>query len=422
MDEIIGGAIYYICAAFFMCVLLKLDLSNKKKLAAAIALFFIGFILVMALCIITGFDAVLYLLPLVVLLPLYFVFWFISVYKGLKLLFALLTSSILMLLPMLVGLAVSDIIYNELLMTIVALLVIVASIVLMIKLFRPQFLFIMHYVDSKGYWLAICAIPLLYNAAVYMLGLYNMEAEVPTPQFFQLCLMGITLTAYILILLTFAQIKRRVEMEYDNQAAEIQINAAMEKIDQMKELHDQTAIYRHDLRHHVQMIHSYLSEHEYEKTEHYLKQIQTELDETPATEYCKNRSINLILSAYAQKAKKEGAEFLVNADIPEELHISEKDMCVILSNALENAVNAVCKITDGGQKTISLECKTKNKRLAFALSNTYRGEISFEHGLPKNSADGHGLGTRSIAAIVKKYGGACSFEVQNGVFSFKLVI
>lgn len=422
MDNIIGSAIYYLCAAFFMRILLQVDLSNKKKLVLSLISFIIGFAVVIALCTITVEYSILNLSPIVILLPLYITFWFISAHRGLKLLFVLLTASILMLLPMLLGVAVSCVINNEMVMTVASLMVIAGTIVLLIKFFRPQFIFILQYVDSKGYWLSICVIPILYNISVYMIGLYNMKSAHGFPLFFQVLLMGITLSAYILIVLTFVQIKKRMETEYSRNLTEIQIEAAIENIERLQEAQNQTAIYRHDMRHHIQMINSYLNNGECDKISTYMKGLENELDELTLTEYCKNHILNLILSIYAKKAIEAGAKFIVTANIPETIDISEKDICVILSNALENAVNAVKKVEMDNERIISFECKIKNNKLVFIIKNTYSGAIEFDHGLPKSNKINHGFGTQSIAAIATRNGGLYSFEADENLFYFKLII
>ncbi len=422
MDEIIGGAVYYICSAFFMCILLKIDVSDKKRLLLSIVIFIVGFVLVIALCKAIGIDAVLSLLPITILLPLYLVFWLISVHKGLKLLFVLLTSSILMLLPLLLGVTASVVIDNEVLMTIVALAVIVGSIVLLIKFFRPQFLFILQSVESKAYWLSISVIPILYNVAVYLLGLYNAENGRETPLFFQLILMGITLAAYILIVFTFTQTRKRVEMEYDRNLTELQTKAAMENMERMQELQSQTAIYKHDMKHHIRMLGAYLEQREYAAMERYLNSIENELEAISLTDYCKNRTVNLLLSTYAKKAETANVELVIKADIPPKLNVSEKDICVVLSNALSNALNAVCEVEKMEDRKILFECNTKNNRLAFMIENHYSGEIYMKRGLPQSKKANHGWGTQSIVAITKKYEGLYSFEAKDGLFSFKLII
>ncbi|MEF9989200.1 MAG: GHKL domain-containing protein [Christensenellaceae bacterium] len=404
-----------------MCILLKIDLSDKKKLLLSIVIFAIGFVGILLLCMWTGIDAVLGLMPVVILIPLYLTFWFISVYKGLKLLFVLLTSSVLMFLPGLLGVAVSEMIDNEIVMSIASILVIIGTIALLIKFFRPKFLFILQTVDAKGYWLAICLIPILYNAAVYLLGLYNQMGNA-TPLFFQLILMGMVMAAYLLIILTFTQIKKRTEMERIQDLTDMQIKTAYETIEQMQELQNQATIYQHDLKHHIQMIHSYLNNQKQDKLKNYLKEIEDEAEETVFMHYCKNQVIDLILCMYANKAKKAGVQFEIAAEIPEEILVREKDICVVLSNAFENALKATENIEEEDRKKISFCCKTKNNRLTFLIENAYDGEIKFEDGLPKASSAGHGLGTQSIAAITKKYNGLCSFEAKDGIFYLKLVI
>ncbi|MEG0785427.1 MAG: ATP-binding protein, partial [Christensenella sp.] len=172
--------------------------------------------------------------------------------------------------------------------------------------------------------------------------------------------------------------------------------------------------------HHIQIIHSYVTGKNYAELEHYLQEISNELNTVVIVNYCQNQTVNLVISAYAQKAEEAGIKFTVTADIPRHINIKENDICVVLSNALENALNAASNAT--AEKEIVFRCKTKNNRLTFMIENPYDGDIEFDNGLPINNRAHHGFGTQSITAITKKYNGLYSFEAKDGMFYFKLVI
>ena len=59
-------------------------------------------------------------------------------------------------------------------------------------------------------------------------------------------------------------------------------------------------------------------------------------------------------------------------------------------------------------------------RLFLQVTNPCDDPVRFENGIPISSRPGHGLGVQSICAIVKRYGGVCSFSVNNGIFLLRL--
>lgn len=103
--------------------------------------------------------------------------------------------------------------------------------------------------------------------------------------------------------------------------------------------------------------------------------------------------------------------------LPDVLPIAERDLCVLLSNALENAIHACQPITASGTAcTIGVQFHERNGRIFLQVSNPYENSVRFEKGIPVSDRADHGIGVQSICAIVKKYGGVCSFQTENGSF------
>lgn len=65
--------------------------------------------------------------------------------------------------------------------------------------------------------------------------------------------------------------------------------------------------------------------------------------------YCKNETVNLIFSAFAERALQAGITMEVQADIPQAIILSENDLCVLLSNALENALQSCVRQKKDGR-------------------------------------------------------------------------
>ena len=127
--------------------------------------------------------------------------------------------------------------------------------------------------------------------------------------------------------------------------------------------------------------------------------------------YCENETANLILSAFAQRASRDGISLNAAVTLPPFLLISDSDLCVLLSNALENALHA-CQNLPAVETApvISVEGYEQDSRLFLQVANPCAEPVRFENGVPISSRPGHGLGVQSI----------CAFSANNGIFLLRL--
>ncbi len=97
-------------------------------------------------------------------------------------------------------------------------------------------------------------------------------------------------------------------------------------------------------------------------------------------------------------------------------------LCIIFSNAIENALHACRRIPYTNERFIKINCRVQNDQLFIQIINSCEDNVLFADGMPQSSSEGHGLGTRSIAAVVQKYDGLCSFSSGNAIFEVDLII
>lgn len=139
--------------------------------------------------------------------------------------------------------------------------------------------------------------------------------------------------------------------------------------------------------------------------------------------FCENEAANLIFSTFAKRADDSGILMQVRAEIPQLISVSENDLCVLLSNALENALHA-CKDEKekGHAGIIEVVVYVENEKLFLQITNTCGEDITFTGGIPVTNRSGHGIGVRSICAIVERYEGIYAFLVENGQFILRVSI
>lgn len=107
----------------------------------------------------------------------------------------------------------------------------------------------------------------------------------------------------------------------------------------------------------------------------------------------------------------------VSAALPQSIRVSESDLCVLLSNALENALNACRKQKENGLPgRIEVTAYEREGKLLLQIINSCDDSVIFSEGLPVADLPEHGIGVRSICAIVERYGGIYSFLVKDRQF------
>ena len=228
--------------------------------------------------------------------------------------------------------------------------------------------------------------------------------------------------AYIVFVLRVsAEERARGQLEQTRNNLKLQVGQAVREIEALRTSQEQTRAYRHDLRHHLQYISACIENGRGEQAQEYIQSICTEIEASKVTNYCENETANLIFSSYASRAENCGVPFRVEANIPQLISVAETDLCVLLSNALENALRACRRLkAEDRAAFIEVEAREKNGWIFLQFVNPCPKGVQFEDGLPVNRAEGHGVGVRSICAIVEKYKGLSDFSVQEGRFILRV--
>jgi len=227
---------------------------------------------------------------------------------------------------------------------------------------------------------------------------------------------------FVFIIFYYTEMQKQILVERERDMLNTQFRQAKAEFESMRQMQQNAAAYRHDMRHHFTFLQGLASEERIDEIKEYLRTAQSDIDAITPMRFCENETVNLILSSFASKAKQSDIMFNVDAKLPESLAFSDTEICSLLSNVLENAVQASGKIADVNERCIKLRIFSKNNKLCIDIRNRYHVEPVFFQGLPVANEEGHGYGTKSMAHIVEKHGGICQFSVKDGWFTFQATI
>ena len=199
----------------------------------------------------------------------------------------------------------------------------------------------------------------------------------------------------------------------------IQLNAMRQYLRIAGEAGERARIAEHDRRHFENTLRELLLSGNTDKALELLKQRGDK--SLPPRRFCENEVSNASVSYYAGLAEQGGVRFDAGLDLPEELPVDSLDLGIVLANLLENALKACAALPDG-QRTIRLRSLLR-AQLMVEIENSCAEDVSFdEEGRPAASREGHGLGTKSVAAFAEKYGASVDYRLENGLFRVRLLI
>ena len=407
-----------------ICLLLDIKLSEHSKKRNAFLL------LILMTCLLEniiiwqiGFTNFVLISTLVMALPTVLAFSFVTPHRGAKLLFVFLTTFIWVK-PTLqaANLLAMFFDYSEAVKLGVYIVVMPLLYWLIQRFFKPIYNYMLSNIDQG--WATFSMIPALCLALSFLdqtFAIHMGRASFYNTQLWRHIINLLIFMVNLMVLFSFKQIKEQLTIRSELDLYKYQLSGASGYIDQLKQSISQTAIHQHDLRHHLQLINSLALNNNTQAIQAYIQQLQMNIDSSAVKTFSNNETVNLILTAYDLKAQQAEISLAVKTNLSTVLPIPINDLCVLLSNALENAVRATKTVTTS-KKEIRVVMQHKNEQLFIEISNPYEGDIIFEQNLPVSTRENGGIGTRSIAQIVKVHAGMYDFNAAEGCFTLRVII
>lgn len=293
------------------------------------------------------------------------------------------------------------------------------------KLMRPA----LDYTQSQIIWRLIWVIPIC-NTLIYTMVIapdisnytcYPENDFLVIPIFWSM----LTFSTYGILLRTIIAISRNAELREKLYLTEIQITAQQKHMQLLQTRIQETRRSRHDIRHHFVVLGNFAKNKDLKGLETYLEKASALSFLQPAEIYCDSSAVNALLSYYKEQAEKEEIKVILKVSLLEKIPVTDTELCIILGNLLENAVEA-CRRMDSPDRFIDLELSMiSGALLVVIIRNSYEGAIqqaqdgTFFSG---KAADRRGIGISSVLNITEKYNGMSRFEYKEQVFQVSLML
>lgn len=213
------------------------------------------------------------------------------------------------------------------------------------------------------------------------------------------------------------------ELRRQKEISEIQNKLQREYFQKLLARETETKRFRHDIINDLLQFQNYCANKKYDKLEHYLENTLGAVYEIHNNYYnVGNDIVNTVLNYYLLPLK-ESHTISVQGYISEKISIDERELCILVSNMVKNAVEALQKIKDG---YLWIKIREGEEFLYIEVKNSFQGEMVFDKkGMPissKKNRENHGIGTYNIIDIAKKNGGTYQIEIEEQVFKAEVYV
>jgi signal transduction histidine kinase len=182
---------------------------------------------------------------------------------------------------------------------------------------------------------------------------------------------------------------------------------------------------RHDMNNHYLLMRQLLAQKEYDKLDAYFEECVGQLALPPTPVRCSNPTVSAILNLEHSKAEREQIQLETTLAVPEKLGIADADLCSLLTNLIDNALEYLGRHPEASPRQVAVELHLVHHSLAVTVSNPVRPEdtqqalslrtVKTESGL-------HGRGSKIVASVAKRYEGTVCYQVKDGRFEASVLL
>ena len=221
-----------------------------------------------------------------------------------------------------------------------------------------------------------------------------------------------------IFLLMANSLNRNARLQQENQFLSMQ----QQRYESLKAAIEEARQARHDMRHQMNQLSALAEAGDLDGLKAYLAKTVSRIPELDMS-FCENRAADSVVGYYCALAKREGIPFCAKLDLPQTLPVDEINLCLVLSNLLENALEASLR-TAPARRRIKLTAYLHGNSLALIqVENTYDGVIREKGGVFQSSKrKGDGVGLQSVRHIAEKSGGVSTVTYQDGVFRARVML
>lgn len=303
----------------------------------------------------------------------------------------------------------------------------------------------------KFYNLIGCALLILISFGILDLRRYNANGQKSTPIILFLlvsvCIEGLTMAAiksivnrYDVVLNTLEKFTLTLSFpiimilmflyfnQYFGRKNESERSSFLEKLLDIEKKHYDEQEYtmqklrkfKHDANNYYSVISGLIKEKNYSELESFIISGKQKIDDIDFQIYSGNAIGDAVLNEKLRVSTQMGIRFEYDGIIPNETQISNTELASLLSNVVDNAIEAAKK---SSEKFVKVVCRCDRKFLKITIVNSYSGKIDVNKlTTTKTDSKNHGYGLQIIKSVIKAYDGSIVFKTSDNEFTVEILV
>ena len=213
------------------------------------------------------------------------------------------------------------------------------------------------------------------------------------------------------ILFSYKKLQQNFRLSTEISLLEQEEHSLNQYVEEAKTRYDETKSFRHDIRNHIAVVKNLLQSGKLEEAVSYMEDMDDIAEKMSFPCSTNNPVVDILVGNKLGIAKSMGIDVDCFLLLPYPCSLRDIDICIILSNALDNAIQS-CKCLDGIEKYIHVSGRIQGDFLMMEIENSFHGKGAFKKG----------TGLSNVKKVAEKYGGAMSIEAQENKFVLHVLL
>lgn len=213
-------------------------------------------------------------------------------------------------------------------------------------------------------------------------------------------------------LYAYQRLEERVWLEAELSALERQNQFQKQYVEEARVCYERTKAFRHDMKNHLLVMKEMLARGEVEKAGEYIKEMDTVAGNMAFSFQTNNPVLDILLETKLALAAQKGISVNSTLKIPFPCLVSDMDFCIIMANALDNAIHACERLDADGERHIHVSGKMQGDFLMLEVENSFDGNSSYRKD----------TGLSNIERTARKYNGFAKITMQGKIFCLNVLL
>ncbi len=208
------------------------------------------------------------------------------------------------------------------------------------------------------------------------------------------------------VLFVYQKLLRAFRLDTELSLLEQEEHFLNQYVEEAKMRYDRTKSFRHDIRNHIAVVKKLLKSGKQEEAAGYIEDMEDMAEEMSFPCGTNNPAADILVGNKLGIAKNMGIDVSCSLFLPYPCGLRDIDLCIVLSNALDNAIHACKDLGADAEKYIHVSGRIQGDFFMMEVRNSFHGKGAFKKG----------TGLSNVKTVAEKYGGAMSIETQGNVF------